>query len=188
MEETQYEPEMMTGRALIELGCFEEYDPRAVYSNPAKNAKFGMSMNWMNHLAPDNVVNMIAQGDTLAQGLAEAAEATLENTLNHRYMNDARYTESQKDDWTRGIVQELSFRAGFGAFAEIWWSQHDDIAGTVVEPEDGDEDAGIDVRTTETTYQVKVGESFKSGWSKKEADHLVWVKADDYELTGYEIR
>jgi hypothetical protein len=188
MEEAQYEPEVVTGRALIELGAFEDYDPRAVYSNPAKNAKFGMSMNWMNHLAPDNVVNMIANADTLAEGLAEAAEETLANTLNHRYMNGARYTDEQEQDWVRGITQELAFRAGFGAFAEMWWSRHDDIAGTVVSPQENDETDGIDVRTTDTTYQVKVGESFKSSWDRKEADHLVWVKSDDYEIVGYEIR
>jgi hypothetical protein len=185
--EAQYDPEKTTREALRIANMLDEYHENKLYSNPAKNSKFSMHYNWHNNLVPENVVDLIASHETVAAGVLRAAYETLENTLEHRYFSDVVYDDDDVDDWLIGIVQELSRRDGLGAFSEIWARLNADIEGEVVAPYPSDEDKGIDIRTTETTYQVKSGESYKSNWEKKEADHLIWVKTEDNKIMGYEM-
>jgi hypothetical protein len=186
--EARYDSEETTRAALESVGMLEEYDANKMYANPAKNSKFGMSFNWHNNLVPDNVVDFIAAHETVAAGIARAAHETLENTVNHRYFEDVCYTDEQKRNWFVGIIQELADRDGFGAFGEKWARANVNFSGRTLAARPADEDKGIDIRTTEATYQVKTGDSFKSNWERKEADHLIWVKTDNNEITGYEMR
>lgn len=188
MTEATYDASEATKDALQAAGLLDEYDESGIYHNPAKNAKFGMSFNWHNNLVPDNVVDMIASHETVAAGLARAAHETLENTLAHRYFDGVSYDDSQKKSWFIGIVQELARRDGFGAFGEIWARRNVDLTGEPLAPHAADEKVGIDIRTTEATYQVKTGADFKSNWDKKKADHLIWVKTEDNTIVGYEMR
>jgi len=186
--EARYDPEKTARDALSVMSMRDEYNPNKMYANPAKSYKFGMSYNWHNNLVPDNVVDFITSHETVAAGVARAAHETLLNTLNHRYFESVEYDEQDERDWLIGIVQELAGRDGLGAFGEIWARENVDLEGVAMTPQADDENKGIDIRTTESTYQVKTGDSFKSHWEKKEAEHLIWVKTEDNKITGYEMK
>lgn len=186
MNDATYDAEGVTREALAEAGLEGYYNPRKLYANPAKNAKFGQPFNWHNNIVPANVINKIANERDVAKGIAKTAQTTLDNTLNHRYFNTVDYNEADEADWFIGLVQEMTRRDGFGAFGEIWASENA-VDGDVQEPQDGDEEKGIDVRTDESTYQIKVGENEKD-WDAKEAEHLIWVKTNgDGKIVGYEV-
>lgn len=186
-EKATFDPVEVTKKAVEKAGLSPIYNENDIYHNPAKNAKFGMDYNWHNNLVPDNVVDMIAAHETVESGIARAAHETLENTVNHRYFDDVTYTNNQKKHWFIGIIQELTRRDGFGAFGEIYARNNIDFDGMEVAPSKSDEKKGIDIRTTQTTYQVKTGESFNSSWDKKQADHLVWVETDENKIVDLHI-
>jgi hypothetical protein len=188
MVQDQYDARQATREALECVGMLEEYSETQLYSNPAKNAVFGMHFNWHDHLAPGNVVDMIAAHETLGAGLARAAHETLENTVSHRFFDPVVYTDQEKQGWYVGIVQELAARDGLGAFGEMWARENVELEGELLAPRPADEQAGIDIRTTEASYQVKTGEEKKSRWDRKEADYLIWVQVDsDGRVIGTEI-
>lgn len=173
MTEAKYDPEQITKEVARKQGI--DYNENKAYQNIAKNSKFAMDFNWHNNLVPDACVHMIATNEYgLEMGISQVARKTLENTLNHRYADSLEYDKEQKQDWFIGLIQELSRRDGLGAFGEI-------EAKKRLNAEFGDEDdekKGIDLKTENTTYQVKTGENFNSSWSKKQADVLLWMETN----------
>jgi hypothetical protein len=183
----EFDAEKVATKAIRKAGLEDHYDENKLYSNPAKNAKFGQHATWHMNLLPNNVVDLICAHETLESGIARAAEMTLDNTVNHRYFDDVRYTIDEKNDWRIGLIQEITARDAKGAFGEMWAKDHIDFEGEAVGTVPADEDKGIDHRTTEATYQIKVGENFKTGWEKKEADYLIWVEMDGNKVVDYHI-
>jgi len=188
MVQDQYNAAETAREALACVDMLDDFSETQLYGNPAKHAVFGQHYTWFNNLTPDNVVDMIAAHETLGAGLARAAHETLENTVSHRYFEEVEYTNTDKQNWFIGITQELALRAGLGAFGEMWARENVELEGELLAPRPADEKVGIDIRTTEASYQVKTGEEKKSRWDRKQADYLIWVQVDsDGRVIGTEI-
>lgn len=143
-----------------------DYNPERPYGNILADATHGQSQNWTRHLVPMNTVDAIRDFDDLAEGVARIAEHALEA------LNDyAGGIPMPAPCQIVGVYKAIAGRFGVGAAGERYFAETRDT----LPRQDGDEDAGIDVRTEEATYQVKTGDSTRSDKSKKDADHLVWV-------------
>lgn len=152
--------------------CAEE---DVAYGNPLADPTHGMSQNWDKHLVPENAVSEIKAAETVAEGVARVAEYGVQEMYD-RNPEMAGLAPFQ----IVGVYKTVAARFGLGAAGERYFEGVLEARGeTVKEAHDGDENAGIDIRTDEATYQIKTADSKRYNWDAKEADHLIWVKPGD---------
>jgi hypothetical protein len=150
------------------------YHPDGHFDNPLKNSSDGMSNTWTMNLLPNGTTHMIASADSMAKGVAKVADIAFENWRNHRFSDGVVFRPGQLTCLKIGLISELVDRFGLGAYGEI------DAARRLNADfgDDNEEKKGIDLKTENTTYQVKTGEKFKSSWDKKQADVLLWMETN----------
>lgn len=162
----------LTNAALSKASRDAPCERNAAYGNVLADVTEGMSYNWDKHMIPTNAVQYIKACDTVAEGVARVAEHGI-SEMYERNPEMAGLFPNQ----VVGVYKTIAGRFGVGAagevFAEGWLEGQGE---TVLPSKEGDEDAGIDIRTNRATYQVKTADSKRSDWSSKEADHLLWVK------------
>lgn len=162
----------LTNDALDAAERNAECERDAVYGNVLADETHGMSFNWDKHLIPANAVHVIKQAPTIEEGVARVAETGIEN-LFERSPELAGLFPNQ----VVGVYKTIAGRFGIGAAGERFAESFLEARGEEIRaPRDGDEKAGIDIRTNEATYQVKTADEKRYDWSAKEADHLIWVK------------
>jgi hypothetical protein len=150
-------------------------DEDVAYGNPLADPTHGMSQNWDKHLIRENAVAAIKSMDSVAEGVAKVSEGAIQEMYD-RNPEMAGLAPFQ----IVGVYKTVAARFGLGAAGERYFEGVLEARGeTVKEAHDGDENAGIDIRTGEATYQVKTADSKRYDWNAKEADHLIWVKPGD---------
>jgi hypothetical protein len=180
----------LTRKTLEVLGV-EEYNEKARYPNPLKNAKDGKSYNWdsaTSGFIPANTVNFILSSDSIPKGIAQVAKSSIQKF--EEYTDGPRVAEYE----LIGLVEELSFRFGLGACAEkVAKETLISNGANVQEPEDGDENKSIDIRTETSLNQVKLADSPRSDWKEPKDNiksdcerdkNILWVKHDSTVLVN----
>lgn len=162
----------VTNDALKIAGREAEAERGVAYGNALADPTLGMSQNWDKHMIPANAVAVIKDSPTVAEGVARVAEAGVQDMYD-RNPGMASLAPFQ----VVGVYKTIAARFGLGAAGERFFEGVLKARGeTVKEQREGDEDAGIDIRTDEATYQVKTADEKRYDWDKKDADHLIWVK------------
>lgn len=175
-------PTELTNRSLNTARRDVEADPGRAYGNPLADPELGMSQNWHKHMVPENAVAFIKNAATIEEGIARVAETGIQDMYDRNPGMETLSAEA-----VIGAYKTIAARFGMGAAGEAWFETVLEGRGeTVLPQEPGDEDAGIDVRTDEATYQIKTADKKRYDWSAKEADHLIWVKPGEgwTELEG----
>lgn len=165
-----------------------EYSEWDSYGNFMPNPVHGKEVNWKNAdsgFLPANTVKMINDSDTVVDGLISVIQLSIKKY--HDEVNP-RVNYTQREVF--GFIQSIVSSFGMGAKAERLAEKTLESDGIDIFPQiSKDESNGIDIRSSEFLFQVKLADYPRSDWStpgsnpdiesdKQREKELIWVNYD----------
>lgn len=158
--------------------------PRHIITSPYVD--FTPKQNWVNYVvgrlegveSTGDIQHWFTKEDDPSVAVYKAVVAAVEGWNNHDEYGEKA---TELEDWAaiqyRSFVDCVVGRYIKGGIGEMYVASM--VNGRILDEQDGDEKAGIDLRTTEATYQIKtVGKWDTADFDKQNADVLVEVKID----------